>query len=144
MKLDQIEQLIKLVKDNGVKNFKYKDHSSEVEIDFTTPQQSTGPQYSTTTDGTNDSTQATPQNNSASSKTITAPMVGTFFLQDEKELTEPVIKAGDEVKKGDVVGYIEAMKVLNEVTSDVEGKVSEITINHGDNVEYNQVIIKVD
>lgn len=144
MKLDQIEQLIKLVKDNGVKNFKYKDHSSEVEIDFTTSQQSTGPQYSTTADASNDSTQATPQNNSASSKTITAPMVGTFFLQDEKELTEPVIKVGDEVKKGDVVGYIEAMKVLNEVTSDVEGKVSEITINHGDNVEYNHVIIKVD
>lgn len=36
------------------------------------------------------------------------------------------------------------MKVLNEVTSEVEGKVSEITVEHGDNVEYNQVIIKVD
>ena len=71
-------------------------------------------------------------------------MVGTFFLQDEKELTNPLIQVGDEVKKGDVVGYIEAMKVLNEVTSEVEGKISEITVEHGDNVEYNQVIIKVD
>ena len=47
MKLDQIEQLIKLVKENDVKNFKYKDHSSEVEIDFTSPQQTTGTQYAT-------------------------------------------------------------------------------------------------
>ena len=92
----------------------------------------------------NDNTQAATQNNSTASQTITAPMVGTFFLQDEKELTNPLIQVGDEVKKGDVVGYIEAMKVLNEVTSEVEGKISEITFEHRDNVEYNQVIIKVD
>lgn len=144
MKLDQIEQLIKLVKENDVKNFKYKDHSSEVEIDFTSPQQTTGTQYATIANEANDNTQAATQNNSTASQTIIAPMVGTFFLQDEKELTNPLIQVGHEVKKGDVVGYIEAMKVLNEVTSEVEGKISEITVEHGDNVEYNQVIIKVD
>lgn len=99
MKLDQIEQLIKLVKENDVKNFKYKDHSSEVEIDFTSPQQTTGTQYATIANEANDNTQAATQNNSTASQTITAPMVGTFFLQDEKELTNPLIQVGDEVKK---------------------------------------------
>lgn len=70
-------------------------------------------------------------------------MVGTFFLQDEKELTNPIIQVGDEIKKGDTVGYIEAMKVLNEVTSDVSGVVEEILVEHGSSVEYNQLIVNV-
>ena len=45
-------------------------------------------------------------------------MVGTFFLQDSKELTDPIIQVGDNIKSGDVIGYVEAMKVMNEVTSD--------------------------
>lgn len=70
-------------------------------------------------------------------------MVGTFFLQDSKELTEPQIKVGDQIKSGDVIGYIEAMKVMNEVTSDVDGEVAEIVVDHGTNVEYDQVLVKV-
>ncbi|MCP6646491.1 acetyl-CoA carboxylase biotin carboxyl carrier protein subunit, partial [Klebsiella pneumoniae] len=66
--------------------------------------------------------------NQASGETVNAPMVGTFFLQDTKELTEPIVKVGDKVKKGDVIGYIEAMKVMNEVTSEVEGEVTDILV----------------
>ena len=69
-------------------------------------------------------------------------MVGTFFLQD-KELTEPKIKVGDTVTEGDVIGYIEAMKVMNEVTTDVSGEVTEILVEHGDNVEYDQLLVRV-
>ena len=70
-------------------------------------------------------------------------MVGTFYLQEEKELTDPIIKVGDQVKSGDVIGYIEAMKVMNEVTSDVDGEVTDILVEHGSNVEYDQPIIRV-
>lgn len=70
-------------------------------------------------------------------------MVGTFFLQDSKELTEPQIKVGDQVKSGDVIGFVEAMKVMNEVTSDIDGEVVEIVVDHGTNVEYDQVLVKV-
>ena len=70
-------------------------------------------------------------------------MVGTFFLQDTKELTEPIVKVGDKIKKGDVIGYIEAMKVMNEVTSEVEGEVTDILVDHGTNVEYDQALIEV-
>ena len=70
-------------------------------------------------------------------------MVGTFYLQDEKELSEPLIKEGDEIKEGDVIGYIEAMKVMNEVKSDVSGVVESILISHGSSVEYDQTIITV-
>lgn len=70
-------------------------------------------------------------------------MVGTFFQQDEKELTEPIIRVGDEINKGDTIGFIEAMKVMNEVKSDIDGVVEEIVVAHGENVEYNQTIIKI-
>ena len=76
-------------------------------------------------------------------KEISSPMVGTFFLQDSKELTDPQIKVGDKVKSGDIIGYVEAMKVMNEITSDVDGEVVEIVADHGTNVEYDQVLVKL-
>ena len=49
------------------------------------------------------------------------------------------MKVGDKVNKGDIIGYVEAMKVLNEVTTDVAGEITEIVADHGTNVEYDQV-----
>ena len=59
------------------------------------------------------------------------------------KLTEPKIKVGDTVTEGDVIGYIEAMKVMNEVITDVSGEVTEILVEHGDNVEYDQLLVRV-
>ncbi|MDH9161749.1 MULTISPECIES: acetyl-CoA carboxylase biotin carboxyl carrier protein [Staphylococcus] len=142
MNIEKIEQLINLVKSNKVKKFKYKDQDSEIELDFSennesgwaTQQSTLESQYS------NDSNQV---QSVEQFKAVKAPMVGTFFLQDEKELTNPLIKVGDTIKQGDTIGYIEAMKVMNEVTSEVDGVIDEILVTHGSNVEYNQTIVKV-
>lgn len=142
MNIEKIEQLINLVKSNKVKKFKYKDQDSEIELDFSennesgwaTQQSILESQYS------NDSNQV---QSVEQFKAVKAPMVGTFFLQDEKELTNPLIKVGDTIKQGDTIGYIEAMKVMNEVTSEVDGVIDEILVTHGSNVEYNQAIVKV-
>jgi len=74
-------------------------------------------------------------------KNITAPIEGKFFTKSQP--TEKSIKVGDVVKKGDTVAYIESMKVLNAITSDIEGTVVEITLNHGDDVEEDEVILKL-
>lgn len=147
MNFENIEQVIKLIKQNDVKKFKYKDNEYEIDVDFTEAvSQSPAPQVTQATQQT-ESTTSTSDSQSSSESTqgeeVKSPMVGTFFLQDEKELTDPIIEVGDEVKKGDVVGYTEAMKVMNEVTSDVEGVVDEILVSHGTNVEYDQAIIRV-
>lgn len=142
MNIEKIEQLINLVKSNKVKKFKYKDQDSEIELDFSennesgwaTQQSILESQYS------NDSNQV---QSVEQFKAVKAPMVGTFFLQDEKELTNPLIKVGDTIKQGDIIGYIEAMKVMNEITSEVDGVIDEILVTHGSNVEYNQAIVKV-
>ncbi|MGW7779925.1 acetyl-CoA carboxylase biotin carboxyl carrier protein [Staphylococcus xylosus] len=145
MNLEKVEQLIKLVKTNEVKKFTYKDFEHEISIDFTEGGAnnivSNQPSNQSSEANSNDKSQdKTPE---SSYQSVKSPMVGTFFLQDEKELTNPIVKVGDEIKKRDTIGYIEAMKVLNEVTSDVSGVVDEILVDHGSNVEYNQQIIKV-
>ncbi|MCJ1656221.1 acetyl-CoA carboxylase biotin carboxyl carrier protein subunit [Staphylococcus sp. NRL 16/872] len=149
MNIKKIEEVINLVKSNGVKRFKFKDNKSELELDFTEGVQSQGsvstPTQASQSTYSNEETLPQSQNESSneSAQEIKSPMVGTFFLQDSKELTEPQIKVGDQIKSGDVIGYIEAMKVMNEVTSDVDGEVAEIVVDHGTNVEYDQVLVKV-
>nr|WP_154837540.1 biotin/lipoyl-containing protein [Staphylococcus sp. Marseille-Q1834] len=149
MNIKKIEEVINLVKSNGVKRFKFKDNKSELELDFTEGVQSqdnvSAPSQTVQNNNTNEETSTQSQNGSSndSAQEIKSPMVGTFFLQDSKELTEPQIKVGDQIKSGDVIGYIEAMKVMNEVTSDVDGEVAEIVVDHGTNVEYDQVLVKV-
>ncbi|AYY67210.1 acetyl-CoA carboxylase biotin carboxyl carrier protein subunit [Staphylococcus hominis subsp. hominis] len=145
MDIKKIEEVIKLVKSNDVKKFKYKDNKNKIELDFT--EQSNNQNNSTPviqSEG-NSQDKSISENNPSndSSKTITSPMVGTFFLQDSKELTDPIIQVGDNIKSGDIIGYVEAMKVMNEVTSDIDGEITDIVVEHGTNVEYDQVLVKV-
>lgn len=142
MKFEQIEQLIKLVKENDVTKFKYKNFEDEIEIDFSSGQHEMT-QQSATKSNNNTEKNISENDVPSNSKEIKSPMVGTFYLQDSKELTDPIIKVGDEIKEGDIIGYVEAMKVLNEIISDVAGEVREIVVNHGSNVEYDQVLVRV-
>jgi pyruvate carboxylase subunit B len=72
---------------------------------------------------------------------IIAPLEGKFFLT--KDTGERGIHIGDEVRAGDTVAYIESMKVINAITSTVEGRVAEIVINHGDAVEEDDILIRL-
>ncbi|KTT83557.1 acetyl-CoA carboxylase biotin carboxyl carrier protein [Mammaliicoccus sciuri] len=136
MNIEKIEELIKLMKQNQVNYMKYKDETVEVELDL----KSTSNNVNTTP--VNNVEESTPSSNQQEQlNTIEAEILGTFYLQDEETLQNPLVKVGDEVKKGQVVGYIESMKVLNEVISEYDGIVNDIQINHGDPVEYGQTII---
>lgn len=136
MNIKKIEELIKLMKQNQVNYMKYKDETVEVELDL----KSTSNNVNTTP--VNNVEESTPSSNQEEQlNSIEAEILGTFYLQDEETLQNPLVKVGDEVKKGQVVGYIESMKVLNEVISEYDGIVNDIQINHGDPVEYGQTII---
>ncbi|WP_436883394.1 acetyl-CoA carboxylase biotin carboxyl carrier protein [Mammaliicoccus sciuri] len=136
MNIEKIEELIKLMKQNQVNYMKYKDETVEVELDL----KSTSNIVTTTP--VNNVEESTPTSKQEEQlNTIEAEILGTFYLQDEETLQNPLVKVGDEVKEGQVVGYIESMKVLNEVISEYDGIVNDIQINHGDSVEYGQTII---
>ncbi|MEL6671238.1 MAG: biotin/lipoyl-containing protein [Bacteroidota bacterium] len=74
-------------------------------------------------------------------KEVLAPLEGTFMLT--KETGEKGLQVGDKVAKGDIIAYIESMKVINAITSDQEGEVVEIVPNGGDSVEEDDVLIKL-
>ncbi len=72
---------------------------------------------------------------------ITAPLEGKFFLT--KESSDIPVKVGDSIKEGDTIAYIEAMKVINAITADKSGKIVEIVARHGEEIEEDDVILKI-
>lgn len=66
-----------------------------------------------------------------------SPLVGTFYNAASPE-DEPFVKVGDKVKKGQVLGIIEAMKLMNEVESEYDGTVEAIYVENEEMVEYGQ------
>lgn len=75
-------------------------------------------------------------------KTITSPMVGTFYAKASPSAS-PFVKVGDRVKKGDVLCIIEAMKLMNEIESDIDGEIVEICCKEEDLIEYGTVLFKI-
>ncbi len=73
---------------------------------------------------------------------VKAPIVGTFYASASPD-DPPYVKAGDTVKKGDVLMIIESMKLMNEVTSDFNGVVEEIFVTNGEAVEYDQPLMRI-
>ncbi|MBQ26810.1 MAG: acetyl-CoA carboxylase, biotin carboxyl carrier protein [Nitrospiraceae bacterium] len=68
---------------------------------------------------------------------ITSPLVGTFYRASSAD-AKPYVEEGDKVRKGQVLGLIEAMKLMNEVESEVDGTVVSILIENGTPVEYGE------
>lgn len=75
-------------------------------------------------------------------KTIDSPMVGVFYAAPNPD-SKPFVSVGQSVKKGDVVCIIEAMKIMNEITADESGTVTEVLVKNGDVVEYGQPMFKI-
>ena len=73
---------------------------------------------------------------------VKAPLVGTFYRKPSPE-SDPFVKVGDIVKKGQVLCIIEAMKMMNEIKSEFGGEVSSIEIEDGQPVEFGQTIIVI-
>ncbi|MCE1189347.1 MAG: acetyl-CoA carboxylase biotin carboxyl carrier protein [Ignavibacteria bacterium] len=74
---------------------------------------------------------------------IKSPIVGTFYRASSPD-ADPFVKVGDTVTVGQVLCIIEAMKLMNEIESDVSGKVVEVLLENGKPVEYGQPLFRVE
>lgn len=74
---------------------------------------------------------------------ITSPMVGTFYKSPSPD-ADPFVNVGSTVKPGDVVCIVEAMKMMNEIESEVSGKIVEVCVEDGQPVEFGQVLMYVE
>ena len=76
-------------------------------------------------------------------QTITAPMVGTFYASATPK-DPPYVHPGDEVRPGDVLGIIEAMKIMNEIECEIHGRVIMVLVANGQPVEYGQPLMIIE
>jgi acetyl-CoA carboxylase biotin carboxyl carrier protein len=74
--------------------------------------------------------------------TVKSPMVGTFFISPSPG-SAPFVSVGDRVAKGQVIGIVEAMKLMNEIESDAAGEVVKCLVSSGQPIEYGQPLFAV-
>jgi acetyl-CoA carboxylase biotin carboxyl carrier protein len=75
-------------------------------------------------------------------KDVTSPLVGTFYAAGSPT-AEPFVKLGQKINKGQTICIIEAMKIMNEISSPYTGVVEKINCKNGDVVGFNQVIVQI-
>lgn len=73
---------------------------------------------------------------------VKSPMVGTFYIKPSPS-SNPYVEVGTEVKEGEVLCIIEAMKLMNEIESEYNGKVAEIYVKDGEPVEYGKPLFRI-
>lgn len=86
---------------------------------------------------------ATEAMTTVSDKVVTAPMVGTFYSASAPG-AKAFVEMGSEVKPGDVLCIIEAMKMMNQIESDLAGRVTAILVKNGDPVEFGQPLFEIE
>ncbi|MDK2807779.1 MAG: acetyl-CoA carboxylase biotin carboxyl carrier protein [Clostridiales bacterium] len=90
-----------------------------------------------------DAKQAATSCEAPESKTVVkSPLVGTFYAAAAED-APPFVKVGDTVKRGQVLGIVEAMKLMNEIESDYEGVITEILVENAQAVEYGQPLFRI-
>ncbi len=78
----------------------------------------------------------------AEGEAVKSPMVGVFYASSSPE-AGPFVSVGSQVKKGDVLCIIEAMKLMNEITAERDGEITEICVPNGQLVEYGQTLFRM-
>ncbi|MEZ5053817.1 MAG: acetyl-CoA carboxylase biotin carboxyl carrier protein [Chitinophagales bacterium] len=153
MDISQIKKLIQLLNDHNLGELKIKDGDFKITIrhrDYAknasvssviaAPVTTTAPSQTPTSTTENKKADTVPTGNF---QTIKAPMIGTFY-RAAGEGKEPFVKVGDKVKKGDVLCIIEAMKLFNEIQSEVAGKVIKVMVDNAQAVEYDQPLFLIE
>lgn len=157
MEMEQIIRLIQEVSNSNLSLFKYADGNISIELSknkshidetYQLPGENNKANlpdkiYLTNEDEVNNKEDKNKEKGDANNFLIKSPIVGTFYSSSSEE-GAPYIEVGDTVKKGQVIAIIEAMKIMNEIESTVDGVVSEILVKNQDIVEFGQplVIIK--
>lgn len=86
---------------------------------------------------------AAPANDDAKYITVKSPMIGTFYRSAGPD-KEPFVTVGNSIGKGDTICIIEAMKLFNEIESEVSGKIVKVLVDDASPVEYDQPLFLVD
>ena len=155
MDIRKVKKLIELLEDSGVGEIEITEGEDSVRISRHSPAvQTTVPpvhvpmeakvaQKETSTSSITSTEPSAVLDDNENNFEVTAPMVGTFYSASSPG-SEPFVQIGDNVKTGDTLCIIEAMKMMNPIEADVSGTIKSIRIQNGEPVEFGQVIIVID
>ena len=141
MEFEQLITLITAVSDSELTRFSYEENGTVIQM------RKEKEEKLVTVNGVPQEVPVVMEQNAASTvekeadkvagNVVTSPLVGTFYASSSPD-AEPFIKVGDSVKKGQVLGIVEAMKLMNEIESDYDGTVKKILVSNEDVIEYGQ------
>lgn len=164
MNYKEITDLVKLIGKSDLCEFKLKDKDFEIQIrtkHFNTGkgkvqapgtvmqipapvQQQAAPVAPVANTSAPAAVKETPKSDSTENLLeVKSPIVGTFYRSSSPD-KPPFVKVGDTIEKGSVVCIVEAMKLFNEIESEVSGKIVKVMIEDAQPVEYDQVLFLVD
>ena len=146
---DYIEKLAKIIADNGLTEISLEDGEQAITIRKDLPEVNmlaSAPAampaaVPAAVPASSPAAEAKPAE--AKGKAITSPMVGTFYAASSPE-NPPFVKVGDKVSKGQVLGIVEAMKLMNEIESEFDGTVKEILVENEQMVEFGQPMFVIE
>lgn len=147
MKQNEIEELLKFFDTTELSKLKIKDGNGfEIEIEKKISKQSVENEPVSIPQACPPINLNLTTNASASDKpkdTINSPMVGTFY-QAPNPGAKAFVKVGQNVKKGEVVAIIEAMKIMNEIEAEFDCRITEVLVSDGSPVEYAMPLFAVE
>lgn len=160
MSVDEVISIIKAVSESGVENFEFSQGDTHLSIAgkkpmppmFVKPEDMPScppfpmmpcpPQQAPVSEA---EAPAAPENAPEKKENIqevVSPLVGVFYRAPAAG-EKPFVSIGDKVKKGQVLGIIEAMKMMNEIESEFDGVIEEILVENEGKVEYGQTIFRI-
>jgi len=144
MNLKEIKQMIEMIRDTDIVELEYKKGQSSVRISRGTP-----PAQVPTVMGErgfpgDEKKPESPERVKVSEnvKEIVSPMIGTFYRAPAPDAA-PFIEVGSIVSTGQILCIIEAMKIMNQIESDVSGKVTAILVENGQAIEFGQPLFHI-
>ena len=158
MKFDEIKQLIKVVEKSEIGEIEIVEEGSRIRISknsgmkqaqiVTTPQAAAVQQISAELPSIAVTPTTTGEKSIPSEPTdqfdkVTSPMVGTFYRSPAPD-ADAYVEVGDHVKAGDTLCIIEAMKLMNEIQSEMSGTIKKILVENSQPVEYDQVLFLIE
>lgn len=148
--VDAVKEFIQIMKDSDLDYLRLKNDKFEIELGEKRPPMPPMPPMSAMPvmpmgapqNAPKEEPKAEPKKEAAG-KLVKSPIVGTFYSAPAPGKA-PFVSVGSTVNKGDVLFIIESMKLMNEVTSELSGRVTEILVSDGDAVEFDQPILRIE